>query len=170
MKVLGCKVSDEIYQQFKNIGRPLSDSLREAIHFYLTHMNTTINSSVYQTETKVNRDYLTSTNKPLDKNNQWLTTNTSPTMTNQTSSSLSKQKHSTPPPSKPNPTAMIKGYTPKIKRTIPRKRLLDNRKRIIHPSSKDYTFHCPYCSNLIYIPPTSKEQTNLFCPYCHNKI
>ena len=54
MKVLGCKVSDKTYEQFKSLGRPISDSLRDAIAIYLAKYNTDRNTQVNHTETSVN--------------------------------------------------------------------------------------------------------------------
>ena len=55
MKVLGCKVSDKTYEKLKSLGRPISDSLRDAIAIYLAEYNNTDrNTQFNHTETSVN--------------------------------------------------------------------------------------------------------------------
>ena len=55
MKVLGCKVPNEVYERFKALGPSISESLRHAISLYLQHHNTNPNSEVNHIEPKVNR-------------------------------------------------------------------------------------------------------------------
>jgi len=54
LKVLGCKVSDKTYEKFRSLGRPISDSLRDAIAIYLAEYNTGHNTQVNHRETSVN--------------------------------------------------------------------------------------------------------------------
>lgn len=54
MKVLGCKVTDKTYQQFKALDRSISDSLRDAITLYLKQVDTASNMQVNHTEIMVN--------------------------------------------------------------------------------------------------------------------
>jgi hypothetical protein len=71
MRVLGCKVSDETYEQFKSLGRPISDSLRDAITIYLAEYDTDRNTQVNHTETCVNHQtnrsrYITSQKQKIN--------------------------------------------------------------------------------------------------------
>jgi len=54
LKVLGCKVSDKTYEKFRSLGRPISDSLRDAIAIYLAEYTTDQNTQVNHTEISVN--------------------------------------------------------------------------------------------------------------------
>jgi predicted DNA-binding protein len=53
MKVVGCKVNDKIYQKFKNLNRPISQSLREAINNYFNQIED-LNKTVNHIESPVN--------------------------------------------------------------------------------------------------------------------
>jgi len=69
MKVVGCKVSDEIYEKFIELDRPTSDSLREAISMYLEKFGTPTITRVNHSETMVNQNknkhtYQTPNNAP----------------------------------------------------------------------------------------------------------
>jgi len=52
MKVLGCKVRDQLYDDFAALPGNLSDNLREAVELYIKHSNepmlTTVNQRMFE--------------------------------------------------------------------------------------------------------------------------
>jgi predicted RNA-binding Zn-ribbon protein involved in translation (DUF1610 family) len=170
MKVLGCKVTDEIYQQFKDLGRPISDSLRDAIDFYLKNQNTKINSSVNQSETKVNPPQFSSTNKPSDESNRRLTTNIKPPMTNKVSSPLFSQNHSIIPIRQPHPTPQKKGFPFDRNHNNQKQRIFESPRPTVSSSKNIVSFACPICHHIIHLKEKPQQPTIITCPSCHNNL
>jgi hypothetical protein len=54
MKTLGCKVTDETYQRFIELGCPISDSLRDAVNLYLKYHDNNSTKEVSPPNTAVN--------------------------------------------------------------------------------------------------------------------
>jgi predicted RNA-binding Zn-ribbon protein involved in translation (DUF1610 family) len=184
MKILGCKVSNEIYEQFKSLG-PISDSLRKAITQFLEYQQnqrtTEVNPSVKRVN-QTNKDHtynnesnhqqqfsrLHKTKEKQILNNQDPSKNYNIDLKNVNSKKILISKPVNPPPtfqciSRVNRLLELRQKNKKQK-------LIKNIKTNGTTSSKFTLFRCPNCGQMINIQSRRREGEITICPNCKQGI
>ena len=191
MKVLGCKVSDDIYERFMEMNRPLSDILREAIDLYLkysedqnrmavNHENPLVNRRNDALVDSESRETLINTENPLE---QLRKKQTHFQKTNPTTRTIQQRKNN-------NQQTQLTQHNPVNpsvnQRSIQNPSLTQNKttrltsvngvSRLRNQKTMDHTvqqssiqIECPHCKQR-FSTHRNNTSTTVKCPFCHTLL
>jgi hypothetical protein len=174
MKTIGCKINDKIYQKFKDLNRPLSESLREAIFMYLNNSDY-VDKKVNHIETPVNHVNQSKTAQSIDYPSKY---------SNNLYEEYKKQKNRTTNQSylskynEINKKLLheneVNFYVNKFPRKPYSKRKYTSgnylKDRPTSGTSSTSLFRCPYCGQMIRKKIRYRRTGMLFCPYCKRSL
>lgn len=192
MKTLGCKVSNEIYQQFKDLGRPISYSLREAITLYLQDKDKQATNQGNHTETTVNRNNDNHPDHPIHHSSTYpqRIPNQYTTQEKHNTDKTSPSKHHDHYQNTTNTTRTFHYNNDKLQGTPSQHHILQSNRNRIPPLNKESQLkksyyqmkkkddsstpktqvQCKYCTHKFTITRRYHRTEQIICPNCKQRI